>query len=284
VLAALAAGVLAVRPAAAQRTFGTVARDFGAGLGDVANVWTAPLRADAGEWAGGLLVIGATAGVAAYDLQIQDWMREHPKSVPIVLLRPFRESRDVPLVDLGSGKRLQPLSGVLYLAGFIADEPGLRDAGMGCAAVQQAQTIVHSIGTRAVSRTRPRQAPDDPYRMSWGEGPWEEHSFYGGHAANAMACATFFAERFDLGVAEPLLYALAIGVGVGRMADERHWASDTFIGMAYGHAAGRMIGRRSRARAERRAGTERVSRDDEGGLFATRGAYGEMRIGWRRTF
>ncbi|HEU4563575.1 MAG TPA: phosphatase PAP2 family protein, partial [Gemmatimonadaceae bacterium] len=244
--AALLAALLllaAPRGAHAQRTLGTIGSDLKDGVGDILHVWSAPLRADGGEWMTFALVLAGTANLTLVDRQIHDLIQEHPSSVVIDALRPFREGARVPLVDLGSGKRLQPLSGALYVIGFIADSPGLRDAGMGCAAAQQSQTFVHSLVERVVSRTRPRQSPDDAYHLEWGYGPWEEHSFYGGHAANAMACATFFNERFDLGAAEPLLYVVALGVGIGRMADQRHWASDTFFGMAWGHAVGRMIGR-----------------------------------------
>lgn len=285
--AILAALLLLAAPctAAAQRTLGTVGTDLKDGVGDILHVWGAPLRAGAGEWGTFALVMAGTAGLTPADRQIHDWMQEHPRSAAIEALRPFREGAKVPLVDLGSGKRLQPLSGALYLIGFIADSPGLRDAGMGCAASQQSQTFVHSLVERVVSRTRPLQSPEDAYQMEWGYGPWEEHSFYGGHAANAMACATFFSERFHLGAAEPLLYVVALGVGLGRMADQRHWASDTFFGMAWGHAVGRMVGRRSRERAARRAGhAETAGESPLDRIYAARGPFGEMRIGWRKEF
>ena len=64
-----------------------------------------------------------------------------------------------------------------------------------------------------------------------------------------MGCVTYWNERFDLGPAEPVLYALAVGVGLGRVADQRHWLSDTIAGMLIGHAFGRVIAHRARARA-----------------------------------
>jgi hypothetical protein len=39
-----------------------------------------------------------------------------------------------------------------------------------------------------------------------------------------MPCVSYWNERFHMGAAEPVLYTVALGVGVGRMADQRHWA------------------------------------------------------------
>ena len=73
-------------------------------------------------------------------------------------------------------------------------------------------------------------------------------SFPGGHFANVLGCATFWSKRFNLGIAEPLLYGVATAVGIGRMADGAHWLSDQIIGGILGYAIGNEIARRSLAR------------------------------------
>jgi hypothetical protein len=153
------------------------------------------------------------------------------------------------------------------------------------------QTLTHEVAFHVVARRRPRggdQAPyvvgADPYEFEFFEStPWDMHSFYGGHGASAMACATFLAERFDLGIAEPLLYASAIGIGFARVVDGRHWSSDTVLGLAFGHAIGRSIASRQRARAERRGRGESASSEPEGGLFVDGDSRGLL-LGWQRTF
>jgi hypothetical protein len=94
-----------------------------------------------------------------------------------------------------------------------------------------------------------------------------------------MACVTFWNERFDLGWAEPVLWGVALGVGIGRVADRRHWASDTFIGMMYGYYIGRTVARRSRDRAGR-GGSRAMPLP---GLSLSR-VGSTTRIGWRGTF
>lgn len=277
---------IAAPPAHAQRTFKTIGKDFEHGVRDILHVWASPLHADGGEWA----TFAASAALVGASLLIDDdvdrAMNRHPSSVFMRGLEPFREAHDLELFNLGSGKRLQPISGVLYLLGFAFDSRNLRDAGMGCASTQQASILVHHGSYAIISRERPLTANGDQYKIELGKGPWSQHSFYGGHAGNIMGCVTYWNERFDLGAAEPVLYLLAVGVGLGRVADGRHWLSDTITGMLVGHAFGRVIARRARARAEAISG-EAALAPDAGELLLHTGRSSGARtvvIGWRRQF
>ena len=269
----------------AQRTFKSIGRDFEFAVRDILHVWASPIHADRREWAtfaASAAFVGATSLV---DDDIQRAMARHPRSAFMRGLEVFREEHKTELFNLGSGKRLQPISGVLYLLGFAFDSRALRDAGMGCASTQQANILVHHGSYAIISRERPLTANGDQYDIELGAGPWAEHSFYGGHAGNIMGCVTYWNERFDLGPAEPVLYLLAIGVGLGRVADQRHWLSDTFTGMLVGHAFGRVIGRRARARANGAAGHALGPLGGDLSLGAGRSS-GEQTvvIGWRRAF
>jgi membrane-associated phospholipid phosphatase len=287
----LALVVLAAPAAGAQRTFRTVGEDLRRGLSDMVWLWASPLRADGGDWLTAAGVVAVSAGVGAFDGEIQDWLAEHPRSAPVLAVQPFGESAGIPLVDLGSGKRLLPVAGLVYLAGFIADSRDLRDAGIGCVASQQVQTLTHEVAFHVVARQRPRVDGDAPYVMGadpyvfeyFESTPWGMHSFYGGHGASAMACATFLSERFDLGIAEPLLYVTAIGIAFSRVIDGRHWSSDTVLGLGFGHAIGRSVASRQRGRADRRARGETASAAPGSGPFL--GGDGRaLLVGWRRTF
>lgn len=269
----------------AQRTLKSIGRDLEFGVRDILHVWASPLHADGDEWAtfaASAALVGATLVI---DDDVQRGMLRHPRSVFMRGLEPFREAHNTELFNLGSGKRLQPLSGVLYLLGFAFDSRALRDAGMGCASTQQANILVHHGSYAIISRERPLTANGDQYDIELGRGPWSEHSFYGGHAGNIMGCVTYWNERFKLGPAEPLLYVLAVGVGLGRVADGRHWLSDTITGMLVGHAFGRVIARRARVRANGPPG--QAMGPFGGDLLLSNGHSSGAQtvvIGWRRTF
>jgi PAP2 superfamily protein len=286
-LAALACGAaLLAHPLPAQRTLKRVARDLNYGVRDMLWVWASPLRADRDEWAMFAAGAGFVGATMLFDDEFDRLVRRHPNSAVMRALKPVREEAKIPLYDLGSGKRLQPLSGAMYVLGFAFDSRALRDAGLGCASTQQANIFVHHGAYALISRERPKTSNGDPYRFELGGGAWEQHSFYGGHAGNIMGCVTYWNERFDLGVAEPVLYALAIGIGLGRAADQRHWLSDTVTGMLVGHAFGRVIGRRARARSPSENVGQTMAPAAKGLSFHASGSSGDrtLVIGWKSTF
>jgi hypothetical protein len=272
-------------PLAAQRTVKSIGRDLEQGVRDILHVWASPIHADRDEWA----TFAASAAVVGASLLIDNdvdrAMLRHPNSVFMHGLEPFREGHKTALLDLGSGKRLQPLSGILYLLGFAFDSRALRDAGLGCATTQQANILVHHGSYAIIGRERPLTAKGDPFLFKLGGGSWDKHSFYGGHAGNIMGCVAYWNERFDLGLAEPALYLLAVGVGFGRVADRRHWLSDTITGMLVGHAFGRVIAHRARARAAETPGSA-LAPGGRGFLIQTSHSSGGqvLVVGWRRAF
>lgn len=283
ITAAVCAVAVLASAAEAQRTLKSIGRDLEHGVRDIFRVWASPLHADRSEWAtfaGSVAFVGATLLI---DDDIQRAMDQHPGSVVMRGLEPFREGHGSGLIDLGSGKRLQPLSGVLYLLGFAFDSRALRDAGLGCASTQQANILVHHGTYAIVARERPLTANGDAYLFELGGGPWRQHSFYGGHAGNIMGCVTYWNERFEMGPVEPVLYAVAIAVGFGRVADGRHWTSDTVTGMLIGHAFGRVIARRARARAGE-SGSQTSAPNVGTPIMGVDDATGRLVLGWRGVF
>lgn len=293
--ALLTLGVAGQLPA--QRTFRTIGSDFTSGFGDIWYIWSAPFHADSRDWLGAALSAGAVVATAPFDDDIDQWIVDHPNSAILQGLEPVRERKSgIKLYDLGSAKLIHPIVGVMYAAGFAADSRKIRDAAIGCMAAQQANGLVRQVIYKTVTRPRPFLDNADPYDIKIERGEWPERSFFGGHAANIVACTSFFNERFDLGVAEPLLYTFAVAASVGRMADRRHWASDTVLGIIFGHAIGHNIGRRSRERAEARGSrsARREGKDAQAdfvatneppqGFFLSPSAQGGVQVGWRRAF
>ena len=232
--------------ARAQLRADSVRQDLRHLAGDVWSVWTSPAHATTDDWAA-FAAVGAFTGVAAAgDEPLARWITDHPDAWPVRTLKhTLSEEAKYPAYELGSGQYLLPISGVLYLAGSIGHSQALRDAGLGCATAHLTSAGAREIVYLLVARDRPRTSPDDPFVIrSPGSHDWNRHSFFSGHIANSLGCASFLSHRFDLHGAAPLLYAIPIAIGAGRIMDGRHWLSDTIVGAMFGYATGRAVAAR----------------------------------------
>lgn len=286
---ALALTVVLPTAGAGQTTFRTIGSDVGYAVGDMAAVLASPFRAEGRDWAGAAGVIGGTVLIAVFDEQIDRWMLDHPSSALMQGIKPFREasnnpSSDLPFRDLSTARRLIPISGAIWLTGLATGSEKLREAGMGCMSIWPVNSAVRYLAYAGISRRRPGTANGDPYQIEFRRGAeWEDRAFIGGHAANITACVSMLGNRFDMGVAEPALYVLALGISTARIADRRHWSSDTALGIALGWAVGKAMSDRYERREEKREGRRAATAASHGELstwFDGRA----MNVGWRTEF
>ena len=258
VIVGIAIAALTMAPrAGAQVTFRTTGNELRDALADIWHIWVSPFRSEGRDW---IAVAGVAAGTAALvpvDDQVDSWFVRHPNSALHDFAKPWDESNPT-LGDLSTGRRLFPISAALIASGMVSDNRKLREAGWGCLSAWQASSSIRHAVYAGVARPRPSVENADPYNVDFPGGEWEDHSFFGGHAANAVACTTFWNTRFEMGVLEPILYASAAGISVARMTDRRHWVSDTWVGVAVGYAMGRSIAARY-ARREARRERDRVN-------------------------
>lgn len=291
--------MLLAQPLDAQRTFKTIIDDFDYAIDDVVHVWTRPFHIGQDDLVPLATIAGGAGLVMLVDSDIQTYLRDNPDGPIVKTLEVFGEDHDLGLARAGDSEHLLQLSGALYLTGFIADSRPIREAALGCASADFANTTARSLLYDLVARRRPSiredatgtamvKPTDDAHQWDVPGGDWNQHSFFGGHAANIMTCVSFWNHRFDLGLAEPLLYALASGVGLARTVEEKHWTSDTLLGMTFGWAIGREVAKRYERRERRREGGELGAADPYGEpvLAVREGAAGEqtLYIGWRVRF
>jgi membrane-associated phospholipid phosphatase len=246
---------LAIAPNAfAQVTARTTGREVGHVFEDVGYVWGSPFHADRRDWVAAGAAAGGFVALLPLDAPIDRWIVDHPNAAVLEMLDPFREQGGV-FNRLVTARRIIPISAALVLAGAVSGRQGLRDAGYGCIAGWGMSNTLRYTLYAGVGRKRPSVSEGNQYQFAVPGGDWDQQSFFAGHATNAFACASFWTERFDLGAAGPVLYVGAAMSALSRMADRRHWASDTFVGTVVGIAVGRTIasryGRRDVKRVER---------------------------------
>jgi hypothetical protein len=248
-LAAITLTLSLTRVADAQSVGRMLESDFKNAGKDMLSIWGSPFDSKGRDWAGVAAALAAT-GIAMFaDQEVADWATEHDTGGVFSSIKEVRRGG-----KLYTGKYVVPPIAALYIVGIATKNQGLRDAVLGCGASWISGSLSRKALYLVVGRARPDTMPNNPQHWTVpGHSEWQMHSFPAGHLENVMACASFWNNRFDLGIAEPAIWAVAAAVGVGRTLDRGHWFSDHVLGGIAGYAIGREVARRSLAREAARS-------------------------------
>ena len=213
---------------------------------DMMSIFTAPFDSKGRDWLTVAAALGVTGVSMFADQAVDDWAVRDSASGLFDAIKPVRRGG-----KLYSGKYVVPPIAAAYIIGLATNSQDTRDAVMGCAASWLSQSAMRKAFYLLVGRARPDTMPDNPHHWTFpGGSEWQLHSFPAGHFGNVMACASFWNHRFRMGYAEPVIYAFAGAVALGRIADQGHWFSDHIAGGIFGYAVGREVARRSLRRAK----------------------------------
>ena len=143
----------------------------------------------------------------------------------------------------GNGIYPAALLGGFYIYGLAAKDNKARQVALGGAQA----LILTGISTQLIKHLTHRHRPyqDTPPNPKLWEGPfkgWEYTSFPSFHTSTAFALASVlssvYKDKIWVGI---LSYGMATGVGLSRIYENEHWASDVLIGAALGYAIGKTI-------------------------------------------
>ncbi len=191
---------------------------------------TSPLRFDLES---GLVTGGIMAGIAGLSLADRSIRHE---------LAPHRHDSLRDAADdisyLGNGFVLIGLNaGAIVVGEGIKEYNGnakLLDAGIVAAEAQLLTAAFTEGAAYATARSRPRDS-SDPFTFKLGR-----DSFPSTHASQAFAVAAVISDRFEQ-PAGAIAYGLAGLVGLSRLVQDKHWASDVAGGAALGWAIGHFL-------------------------------------------
>ncbi len=174
-----------------------------------------------------------------------------PKVQALGVLRAGAKGADI----LGSPGAIV-VSSALYAGGRLLKQRGLADAGLHATEAVVLSGMLTTVLKGVTGRARPNTPNSDPSelgpdadRFRFGRGFSSEGytSFPSGHTTVAFAAASAFTRELSethkraAWIVGPLLYGGATAVGLSRMYDNKHWASDVVAGAAVGTLIGRTL-------------------------------------------
>jgi membrane-associated phospholipid phosphatase len=196
---------------------------------DTKYVVLSPLHWESSEWIKAGAFVAALAVLGKNDAAIDSAVQKNRSS--------STESASSAVTPFGSyvavGASVAALGG-----GWILRDTSLRDTGRDAIEAEViAAGIVTPILKTLTGRLRPSQGSDsDEFHGLSGN-----QSFPSGHATEAFAVASVFAARSQGWIVPTLSYTLASMVGLARIHDHAHFASDVFAGAVIGTTIGRSI-------------------------------------------
>lgn len=203
---------------------------------DSKEIITSPFKWDKKDRIKAGVILGTTALLFAVDEPISTFFQDHrtksSNDISKNLLEPWGTKklyRNYTVATLGA----------LYLQGLIfKNERSKKTAMLGTKAFILTG-LFHYLPQPIIGRQSPIKS-GDPYNFDWLSG--KESSFISGHTATAFSVATIIASEYKDKIAIPILaYSIASCVGLSRLNDNKHWASDVFAGAAFGYAIGKLI-------------------------------------------
>ena len=134
----------------------------------------------------------------------------------------------------GNSKYMIPASALVYASGLALRNPNLQRAGLLITSSMLINDYVTKVLKDEFQRRRPDQADHHSY-FEGGEGGRHYASFPSSHTSTAFAFATSVATVYkDHKWVPPVAYAGATLVGLSRIHDNKHWATDVMAGAAVG--------------------------------------------------
>ena len=200
---------------------------------DTWDVLTAPVRWEKSDLIKASVVSAVTLGLYAVDDNIQDWVQDNRNST----------SDDISslVTELGDGKNVLPPLALFYLYGHLLKDEKAKRTSIECVESFLTSGIFVQILKVSAHRKRPNKSDSAD---EW-DGPGfylSDLSFPSGHSSTAFSIATVIATEYrNKPLVPPIAYGVAALTALSRINDDKHWASDVFMGSAIGYFSAKAV-------------------------------------------
>jgi hypothetical protein len=181
----------------------------------------------------GAVLAGASLWIATYawiDEPLQKHMQSHRAQTLDAVARVVE--------PMGRQRLFLPITGTAALVGFALGNPNLRKVGSVSFTSLLITGGLTGLIKNQVHRYRPSET-DENHFYDWGMAVSENTSFPSSHTTVAFAVATSVASVYgkEHPLIPPLAYGTATLVGLSRINDNAHWATDIMAGAALGYVS-----------------------------------------------
>ena len=200
---------------------------------DTGKILVSPTNWDRYDWLKAGLVIGTATGIYYADSDIRNFSQRNQSSV----------GNNAASVGnaLGDPLYVLPPLGLFYLYGHVQDDPKARRTAL----LATESLVISGTFTYAIKLATQRPRPFTGERSTTWDGPGVNNSspsFPSGHTTTAFSVASVLSEEYENNpYVAPIAYGLATLTGLARINDNKHWASDVFIGGAIGYFVGKAV-------------------------------------------
>jgi membrane-associated phospholipid phosphatase len=211
---------------------------------------TAPLRFNKKDWIITGAAVGMTIALIHFDNDIDKWATvQKQKHVWVNKSSPV-------ITQFGSTYGISSVAVIGLISAAFKNQKGVQTSLLATQA-----WITSAVWVQLIKHFTGREDPSASYiysKMPGGKwwGPFAQYdqdvtiyksvssfdAFPSGHTAAAFSIATVFATRYNSTAAVPIIsYSMATLVGVSRLTEHQHWASDVFVGGLLGYACGKQV-------------------------------------------
>lgn len=201
-----------------------------------------PLDIHGKGWLTGAALVGSTVALSFADRPIQQWAAGLRRKNPTM----GTYSRAVS--DIGGAYEVITFAGIATY-GYVFKNPKLRTTTALATQAFITSTFWSTLFKAASGRLRPHDINENStmnnptfhgpfYTIPYGG----NSAFPSGHTALAFAAARVYAMEYKHYKAVPIIaYSVAGAIGVSRIFENRHWATDVFAGALLGYACGTQV-------------------------------------------
>lgn len=212
------------------------------GFVDFAKITSAPFSWQQKDW---LLFGGISAGTALLftsDLEISNWFYKHRTNTSSKIVDAFIEPWGG---DIHKNYTIYSIIGY-YAVGLAIKNEKMKKVAMLSTKAIIVSGVLNGLSKAAFGRKRPYQTQLTSAHIWEGPNLKGYYSFPSGHTMSVWSVASVFAYEYKHKPWVPIsAYSLAALVGVSRIHDNDHWASDVVVGAAFGWAIGHVIAKQN---------------------------------------